>query len=148
MLRIASRCRATRHALLPPGSANWYVWLVWDFRRLEAWRRTRRLILGAYRATERFPDDERFGLRSQIRRSANSIGANIAEACGREGRDRATFLIYSISSAEELEHHLIISADLEFMPHHTSIGLRRELDQIRRMLKRLHQMTAQPPRNA
>ena len=90
-----------------------------------------------------FPDDERFGLRSQIRRCANSIGANIAEACGREGKDRGAFLVYAIASSEELEHHLIVSADLGFLPLTVSISLRRELDQIRRMLKSLRRRAAE-----
>ena len=56
-----------------------------DFRDLKVWERSHELTLACYALTTGFPKEETFGLVSQIRRSASSIGANIAEGCGRRG---------------------------------------------------------------
>ncbi|MBA3259279.1 MAG: four helix bundle protein [Gemmatimonadales bacterium] len=54
-----------------------------DFRKLEVWRTALRLAVDTYRITSSFPNGERFGLTSQMRRAASSISANLAEGCGR-----------------------------------------------------------------
>lgn len=56
-----------------------------DFRDLKVWEKAHELALTAYAATTNFPKQEIFGIVSQIRRAATSIGANIAEGCGRGG---------------------------------------------------------------
>ena len=56
-----------------------------DFRNLKVWERAHELTLELYRMTGRFPREELFGLTSQIRRCSASIGANIAEGCGKRG---------------------------------------------------------------
>ena len=92
--------------------------------------------------TSNFPAAHRYGLASQLQRSVNSIGANIAEASGRQaGPDRARFLNYAIGSASETEHHVIISTDAGLIESHQGRTLVRELDEIRRMAKALRQRT-------
>src|SRR5258705_13091649 len=54
------------------------------FRKLVVWQNAHGLALNLYKITKTFPTDERYGLTSQIRRSAASICANIAEGCGRQ----------------------------------------------------------------
>ena len=54
-----------------------------SFRELEVWQKAHGLVLQTYRVTDKFPDRERFGIVSQIRRSAASVPANIAEGFGR-----------------------------------------------------------------
>jgi four helix bundle protein len=77
-----------------------------DFRELKMWQKTHTLTLTVYRVTACFPNDERFGLSSQMRRAAVSIEANIAEGCGRAGHaDFARFLEIGMGSASELECH-------------------------------------------
>ncbi|HJR86474.1 MAG TPA: four helix bundle protein [Acidimicrobiia bacterium] len=111
---------------------------MWSFKRLDAWRRTRSLIVDCYKVTAEFPRSELFGLTSQIRRASNSIGANIAEGCARySGRDRGRFLETSISSAYELEHHLLIASDLNLISPAALDRLVAELRQIRWMLEAL-----------
>ena len=54
-----------------------------DFKNLKVWVKAYELTLDVYKKTKGFPREEMYGLTSQIRRSAASIGANIAEGCGR-----------------------------------------------------------------
>ncbi|MGZ8391753.1 MAG: four helix bundle protein [Gemmatimonadales bacterium] len=56
-----------------------------DFKRLEVWRRSQKLVTTIYRLTAGFPGVERYGLSSQKSRAAVSISANLAEGCGRQG---------------------------------------------------------------
>lgn len=87
-----------------------------DFRRIEAWQLSRVLIAAVYRLTRSFPAAERFALSLQVRKSANSIGASIAEAFGRATRtDCARVLQTAISEGNETLHHLIIAHDLEYL---------------------------------
>jgi hypothetical protein len=58
-----------------------------DFHDLRVWERSHRLTLEIYSATLKFPREELYGLTSQIRRCAVSIGANIAEGCGKMGNN-------------------------------------------------------------
>lgn len=50
-----------------------------NFRKLQIWERSKELVLKIYEVTNSFPDSEKFGLVSQIRRSAVSLPSNIAE---------------------------------------------------------------------
>ncbi|MGH9202466.1 MAG: four helix bundle protein [Vicinamibacterales bacterium] len=99
------------------------------------WKKAHRLTLEIYRLTRRFPDDERYGLRAQIRRCAVSVCANIAEGCGRGSRkDFARLLYFASGSVTELELHLLLSADLGFIERHTHTDLERSAQEVRRML--------------
>jgi four helix bundle protein len=69
-----------------------------------------------YRVTIAFPAAERYGLVSQMRRAGVSIPANIAEGCGRAGdAELARFLQIAMGSASELEYHLLLTRDLEYL---------------------------------
>ena len=54
-----------------------------DFRELKVWEKAHGVALDVYKVTQGFPKDELYGLTSQMRRSAASVGANIAEGCGK-----------------------------------------------------------------
>ena len=109
-----------------------------DFRQLKVWQLAHELVLATYRATRKFPADERFGLTSQIRRCCVSIPANIAEGCGRRGNGEfQRFLQIASGSASELEYHFLLANDLGFLPTESHADIARSLTSIRKMLSAL-----------
>jgi four helix bundle protein len=109
-----------------------------DFRDLKVWRKAHEVTLACYRATDVFPKQEMFGLTSQIRRASSSIGANIAEGCGRRGNGEFhRFLNMAMGSASELEYHLLLSRDLEFLAGTDYERLHSSLIEVKRMLASL-----------
>jgi four helix bundle protein len=106
-----------------------------DFRSLKVWRKGHELTLAVYKATRGFPKEETFGLTSQIRRSSESIPANIAEGCGRNGgADFNRFLLIAMGSASELEYHLLLSHDLQLLNDAQYAQLSTEVTEVKRML--------------
>jgi four helix bundle protein len=106
-----------------------------NHEELEVWQRAHRLTLDIYRATEGFPKSETFGLRSQIRRSAGSIGANLAEGCGRwSDGELARYIQIAMGSASELQNHLRLAKDLGFLGGADYLKLMNELTSVRQML--------------
>ncbi len=86
------------------------------FQDLEVWKGAHELTLGVYRITKSFPEEEKFGLVSQMRRSAYSIPTNIAEGSGRKtDKDYLRFIIIARGSVEELRYQLILVRDLEYI---------------------------------
>lgn len=87
-----------------------------DFKELRVWSKAHELTMLVYKLTRAFPRDEVYGLTSQVRRSAASIGANIAEGCGRHSDgEMARFLQIARGSASETEYHLLLAKDLGFI---------------------------------
>lgn len=87
-----------------------------DFRNLKVWKAAHGLTLTLYETTAMFPRSEMFGLTSQIRRASASIGANIAEGCGRRGDpELVRFLQIAMGSASELEYHILLARDLKML---------------------------------
>ncbi|MGO9647270.1 MAG: four helix bundle protein [Terriglobales bacterium] len=75
-----------------------------SFKNLKVWEKAHVLTLDAYRSSKPFPQDEMYGLTSQMRRASASIGANIAEGtCRRGDCEFGRFLQTAIGSASELE---------------------------------------------
>jgi four helix bundle protein len=91
--------------------------------------------LEVYKATAGFPSDERFGLTSQLRRSAASVAANICEGCGRgSDADLARFLQMAMGSASETEYHLLLAQDLGYLNPLQAAGLIATTQEVKRML--------------
>jgi four helix bundle protein len=83
-----------------------------DFKDLMVWSKAHQLTLCIYQRTQRFPKEEMFGLTSQVRRASASIGASIAEGCGRRSdAEFRRFLQIARGSASELEYHLLLARD-------------------------------------
>lgn len=87
-----------------------------NFRDLEVWEDSRKLVKVIYDLCEELPNSEKFGLKSQITRCVVSIPANIAEGCAKDSqKDFVRFLQISLGSVFELETHLIICNDLSYL---------------------------------
>ena len=109
-----------------------------DFRRLRAWQANRELTVLVYRVTRDFPREERYGLAAQMRSAAVSIGANIAEGCGRGSRaDMQRFIQMAVGSSVELLHHLITSLDLGYLARSQFDEVEGRNEAVRKMLSRL-----------
>ncbi|MGV3612000.1 MAG: four helix bundle protein [Fluviicola sp.] len=84
-----------------------------NFRELSSWKDSFELVKKVYLISKELPEDEKFGLKSQIQRCAVSIPSNIAEGSGRStDKEFIYFLNIAISSSYELETQLLICADL------------------------------------
>ncbi|WP_107851321.1 four helix bundle protein [Oceanimonas marisflavi] len=82
---------------------------------LDVWKGAMRLVTDVYQLTSHFPESERFGLISQMRRCAVSVPSNIAEGAARgSNADFLRFLYIARGSLSELETQLLISAQLNF----------------------------------
>jgi four helix bundle protein len=87
-----------------------------DFKDLRVWEKAYELTLSAYKQTGCFPKEEMYGLTSQLRRAASSVGANIAEGCGRRSDpEMKRFLQIARGSANEVEYHLLLARDLQYL---------------------------------
>jgi four helix bundle protein len=87
-----------------------------NFRKLDVWNDARFLVKEVYVITSKLPSSEKFGLISQINRCVISIPANIAEGSAKDSqKDFIRFLQISLGSAYELESHLILCSDLNFI---------------------------------
>jgi four helix bundle protein len=88
-----------------------------DFKDLRVWQKAYELTLNVCRKSATFAKEEMYGLTSQLRRATMSIGANIAEGCGRRSDpELRRFLQIARGSANEVECHLLLARDLRFLP--------------------------------
>jgi len=106
-----------------------------DFTKLVVWQRAQSFAISVYRATERLSESRSAGLRSQLRRAATSIAANIAEGASASGQVQfARYLQIAIGSASEVESHLDFASRLECIPPARLTPLVSEVQALRRML--------------
>jgi four helix bundle protein len=88
-----------------------------------------------YRVTRSFPKEELYGLTSQIRRASASIGANLAEGCGRRSeRELARFVHIAMGSASELDYELVLARDLGLLTNEEHRTSERSFVDLRKML--------------
>jgi len=87
-----------------------------DFTQMSVWKRAFNLVIKYYELTKSFPDEEKFGMISDIRRALNSVTHNIAEGFGRfENRDKTRFYKISRGSAYELVSQTLVSHALNYI---------------------------------
>ena len=105
---------------------------------LIVWQKSMDHVAAIYVATKAFPNDELFGIVSQMRRAAVSIPSNIAEGYGRlYDKETVKFLSNALGSASELETQLIISKDLGYLLIEDFQKLINQIEEIIRMLSAL-----------
>jgi four helix bundle protein len=110
------------------------------FKKLNVWQKSIDLAVDIYKITEEFPNDERYGLSSQMKRSAVSIPCNIAEGAGRNSsKEFNNFLGMSNGSSCELETLLVIANRLELISDEITDERTKSLHEIQRMLTGLQQ---------
>ena len=109
-----------------------------SYEDLEVWKKAIDLSVNIYEMTKLFPMEERYGLTSQIKRSAVSIASNIAEGSGRSTeRDFIRFIAIARGSASELKTQIIIAYRIGFLNEIDYEKSVRWIDEITRMLSGL-----------
>ena len=107
------------------------------YKDLIVWQKSIDLVLEIYNITKSFPNEEKFGLVSQMRSCSVSIPSNLAEGYARKNRrENAQYVNISFGSATELETQIIISKKLKFISDDRYRKIDQLLDEILRMLYR------------
>ena len=109
-----------------------------NHRDLQVWNKAYALTLEIYKVSRSFPKEELYGLTSQMRRAAISVGANLAEGCGRSSiAEMGRFVRIAMGSAAELDHHLLLCKDLGFLSEVDHRQFLANLTEVRKMLSAL-----------
>ena len=108
------------------------------YRDLDIWKKGMEIVRKIYEITERFPEKEKYGLSSQMRRAAVSIPANIAEGFRRyHNKEYRQFLYIALGSSAELETYMTISRELGFITGSSEDELMEGTDHVCRMIMNL-----------
>jgi len=111
---------------------------VYSFEKPEVWKESKEFTKAIYNVTSGFPESEKFGLFSQLRRASVSVCSNIAEGSARNSnKDKAHFTTMAFSSAVEVLNQLIISCELNFISENDYQTLRTLLESIINILNAL-----------
>jgi four helix bundle protein len=104
---------------------------VYGFEKLDVWHDARQLTQDVYIISRSFPEEEKFGLVSQVRRAVVSVSSNLAEGSGRTGnKDQAHFTQLAYGSLMEVTNLLILASDLGYISNN-------EYDQLRAKIKKM-----------
>ncbi len=106
-----------------------------NFKELKVWQKARKLVKVIYDASAEFPNEEKFGLTSQMRRCAISIPSNIAEGSGRRtNKDFSHFLDIALGSTFELETQINLCLDLNFIQSEMECKMIENVSEIQKMI--------------
>jgi four helix bundle protein len=119
------------------------------YTELKVWSKAMEFAVRIYEVTAGFPKEEKFGLVSQLRRSAISVASNISEGAGRStNRQFQYFLEYAMGSINECQTQIDISHRVGFLTEAEKLELCGEAMQIYKMLIALHRsMSDQAQKN-
>jgi len=109
-----------------------------NYQDLKVWQKAYQFCITIYKVTKHFPKEERYGLTSQIRRSAVSVPSNIAEGYGRKTTPeyiQSLFIAYG--SHCELETQILLAKDLGYIKPDVFQKLKQDIGEVERMLKAL-----------
>lgn len=108
--------------------------VVKDYKELKVWQKSFGLTKDIYVVTKGFPEDEKYGITSQIRRAVVSIPSNIAEGANRGStKEFVRFLYIAVGSAAELETQLLLVEEIALIDRST-VDLIEKLQEVIRML--------------
>ena len=104
------------------------------YQELKLWQKGIDLVVNVYKAVAEFPKEEKYGLTSQMKRSAVSIPSNVAEGAGRNhDKEFVQFLSVANGSSFELETQVIVANKLQMLSKELSDDLCRQLNEIQKM---------------
>lgn len=109
-----------------------------SFEKLNVWIDSKELVKFIYKITNTFPDAEKFGLTSQLRRASISVSSNLAEGSSRiTNKDKAHFTTMLYSSLMEVLNQIIIAKELNFVNEDDYIIVREHVGKISHKLNAL-----------
>jgi four helix bundle protein len=109
-----------------------------DYKKLKVWEDAHKFTIDIYNITKKFPNNEQYGLVSQIRRSSSSIPTNIVEGCGQlNNGNLIRFLGIAKGSAFEVEYQLLLAKDLSYV---TDDEYNTLVEKIKYIIRRLNNL--------
>ena len=109
-----------------------------NYKKLKVWEDAHQFTIDIYNITKKFPNNEQYGLTSQIRRSSSSIPTNIVEGCGQlDNGNLIRFLGIAKGSAFETEYQLLLAKDLKYINEKDYDELNEKIQKIISMLTNL-----------
>lgn len=109
-----------------------------NFYDLNAWKYAHSLTRDIYELTKDFPKEEKYGLTSQIRRAASSVGSNIAEGFARyHFKEKKHFYYQARGSIAEVQNFLLLAKDLDFIKEKNCKELGEEANQVGKLINGL-----------
>ncbi|MBQ3834647.1 MAG: four helix bundle protein [Elusimicrobia bacterium] len=111
---------------------------IYTFETLDVWKKSIKFAKKIYEITDKFPNNEKFGLVSQLRRAAVSVSSNLAEGSAKISlKEQAKFTEISIGSLFEILNQIIISYELNFINKDLYLKIRDELNNLNRQINAL-----------
>ena len=111
--------------------------MITSFKELDIYKRSKELLKQVYQITDKYPEQEKYNVISQLRRSILSIPLNIAEGYGRQSKEEfKRFLKISLGSSNEVEALLEISKELRYIKEEEYQNLSKENEEIGKMIYR------------
>ncbi|GAB6100068.1 four helix bundle protein [Halanaerocella petrolearia] len=105
---------------------------------LSVFKKTHKLTIKLYELTSSFPNKEKFGLTSQIRRAASSINANLMEGSHRSSdKEYKNFVNIAKGSSGELKYHLLLAKDLNYITNQDYLQFKNRINEVSKMLSGL-----------
>ena len=109
-----------------------------NYKKLKVWEDAHKFTVDIYNITKKFPNNEQYGLTSQIRRSSSSIPTNIVEGCGQlDNGNLIRFLGIAKGSAFETEYQLLLSKDLNYISNEEYTNL---VEKVKYIIRRLNNL--------
>jgi four helix bundle protein len=106
-----------------------------NYKDLIVWQKAHENVLLIYSQTKGFPNEEQFGITSQIRRAAVSIPTNIAEGTGKSTKkDFANYLQSALGSTQEVEYLLLLSNELGYINKDQYLKINSLTNEVKAML--------------
>lgn len=106
-----------------------------NYKNLEVWKESRKLVSAIYLTVSVFPEDEKFGLSSQLKRASISVPSNIAEGMGRNSnKETRQFFYIAKGSLYEIETQIYLALDLNFITEEKAEQIFNQIIIVRKLI--------------